>query len=62
MSRVYDRCPEAHAAALDLAYVSYKNEGRPEKTPPIPRERAEESAAFLEWQGATHVRVVAVGR
>jgi len=39
-------------------YVTYKNEGRPEKTCKLPTPKdAKKSAEFLRFQGATSVRI-----
>jgi len=42
-------------------YVSFKNQGKPEKTPAWKTyEEAKESAEFLKFQGATNIRIIQV--
>jgi hypothetical protein len=47
------------ASEMKVKYiVTYRNEGRPEKTPQFDtKEQAQETAEFLKFQGATSVKV-----
>lgn len=41
-----------------MYYITYKNQGKSEKTPPFATyEEAKKSADFLKFQGATSVRI-----